>query len=269
MAEFASSSEYSPTFHYETAVQPEVYSMPHTLPGEDVSGTEAPPGVEELPDAWTSKSEVSLGSDESSMLEETPESDAFLGPQEPCSLEYPGPEGEAGGRCSPDEYLSGEAMEPLLQEGCVPEEEEEPQPIALELLPALHDPFAEVEAKLARLSSTVAAAAEVPLADVPRVPAQVADVAQAAMKKLSGQSSAGGTQVTGHVQMSSLRCPGSTPQWLWLGWPARGRRGSGGQEGRSSVSCREGGKGGFARWAPVLLMEGYLFGGFAELPWLR
>ncbi|XP_040319421.1 kinesin-like protein KIF17 isoform X3 [Herpailurus yagouaroundi] len=169
-AEFANMSEDSPTFHYEMAVKPEVYSLPRTLPGEHVSRTEVSPSFEELPEAETSKSDVSLGSDKSFALEETSVSEAFLGPREPSDLEFFMPEVEAKGRYSPDEYLSQEAVGPLLQEGCVPEEEE-PQRIALELLPGLHDPFAEVEAKLARLSSTVVAA-EVPLADVPKVPAQ-------------------------------------------------------------------------------------------------
>uniref|UniRef100_A0ABI7ZW99 Kinesin motor domain-containing protein n=1 Tax=Felis catus TaxID=9685 RepID=A0ABI7ZW99_FELCA len=169
-AEFANMSEDSPTFHYETAVKPEVYSLPRTLPGECVSRTEVSPSFEELPEVETSKSDMSLGSDKSFALKETSVSEAFLGPREPSDLEFFMPEVEAKGRYSPDEYLSQEAAGPLLQEGCVPEEEE-PQRIALELLPGLHDPFAEVEAKLARLSSAVVAA-EVPLADVPKVPAQ-------------------------------------------------------------------------------------------------
>ncbi|XP_053064291.1 kinesin-like protein KIF17 isoform X5 [Acinonyx jubatus] len=172
-AEFANMSEDSPTFHYKMAVKPEVYSLPRTLPGEHVSRTEVSPSFEELPEAETSKSDVSLGSDKSFALEETSVSEAFLGPREPSDLEFFMPEVEAKGRYSPDEYLSQEAVGPLLQEGCVPEEEE-PQRIALELLPGLHDPFAEVEAKLARLSSAVVAA-EVPLADVPKVPAQEVD----------------------------------------------------------------------------------------------
>ncbi|VFV24784.1 low quality protein: kinesin-like [Lynx pardinus] len=174
-AEFANMSEDSPTFHYETAVKPEVYSLPRTLPGEHVSRTEVSPSFEELPEAETSKSDVSLGSDKSFALEETSVSEAFLGPREPSDLEFFMPEVEAKGRYSPDGYLSQEAAGPLLQEGCVPEEEE-PQRIALELLPGLHDPFAEVEAKLARLSSAVVAA-EVPLADVPKVLAQEAQKA--------------------------------------------------------------------------------------------
>ncbi|XP_039085024.1 kinesin-like protein KIF17 isoform X8 [Hyaena hyaena] len=167
-AKFASRSEYLPTFHYEMAVKPEVYSMPHSLPGEDVSSTEVSPGFEELPEAGASKSEA--GSDGSSALEETSVSEAFLGPQEPSDPEFSVPEVEARSRYFPDEYLGQEATEPLLQEGNVPEEEG-PPPLALDLLPGLRDPFAGVEAKLARLSSTVAAA-QVPLADIPEVPVQ-------------------------------------------------------------------------------------------------
>ncbi|XP_072684111.1 kinesin-like protein KIF17 isoform X4 [Canis lupus baileyi] len=167
-AEFANRSEHSPAFHYETAVKPEIYSMAHTLPGEDVSKTEVSPGFEELPKAETSKSELSLGSDELSGFEETSMSEAFPGPRD---------EAEAKGRYFPDRCLHGEATEPL-QEGPVPQEEEEeeeeeqqPRLSALELFPSLHDPFAEVEAKLARLSSTVAGT-EVLQAGGPKVPSQ-------------------------------------------------------------------------------------------------
>ncbi|XP_058409071.1 kinesin-like protein KIF17 isoform X1 [Diceros bicornis minor] len=169
-AEFANRSEYSPTFRYETAVKSEIYSMPNTLPSEEVSKTEVSSRLEGLPKVEASQSEVSLGSDESSTLEEASMSEAFPGPEEPSNLEFSMPEVEAKGRYFPDESLGREAMEPLL-EGEPFLQQEEPQPMPPELLPGLHDPFAEVEAKLARLSSMVAGA-DVPRVDVSRVPMQ-------------------------------------------------------------------------------------------------
>ncbi|XP_057554487.1 kinesin-like protein KIF17 isoform X2 [Hippopotamus amphibius kiboko] len=168
--EFASSSEYSPTFQYEMAVKPEIYSMPDTLPSEDVSKTEVSSRFEELPNVEPSKSEVSLGSDESSTLEENSISMAFPGPREPSSLEVSMPEVEAQSGYFLDEDVNREAPEPLLEEEPFLQEEE-PHLVALELLPGLRDPFAEVEAKLARLSSTVAGL-DVPQADVPKVTTQ-------------------------------------------------------------------------------------------------
>ncbi|XP_068393859.1 kinesin-like protein KIF17 isoform X2 [Eschrichtius robustus] len=169
-AEFASSSEYSPTFQYKMAVKPEIYSMPGTLPSEGVFKTEVSSRFEELPKVEASESEVSLGSDESSTLEENFISTAFPGPREPSSLEGPVPEVEAPSGHFLDEDVSREATEPLWEEEPFLQGEE-PHLRALELLPGLHDPFAEVEAKLARLSSTVAGL-DVPQADVPKVTTQ-------------------------------------------------------------------------------------------------
>ncbi|XP_072831319.1 kinesin-like protein KIF17 isoform X5 [Vicugna pacos] len=164
-AEFASSSEYSPALQCETAVKPEIYSMPDALPSEDVFKAEVSPRFEELPKVET---QVSFGSDESSMLNETSISVAFPGPREPSSLGFSVAEVEAQSGYFLDEDVSQEATEPLLEEEPFLQEEE-PQLLALELLPGLHDPFAEVEAKLARLSSTVAGV-DVPHADVPKRP---------------------------------------------------------------------------------------------------
>ncbi|XP_059751416.1 kinesin-like protein KIF17 isoform X2 [Balaenoptera ricei] len=169
-AEFASSSEYSPTFQYKMAVKPEIYSMPGTLPSEGVFKTEVSSRFEELPKVEASESEVSLGSDESPTLEENFISTAFPGPREPSSLEGPVPEVEAPSGHFLDEDVSREATEPLWEEEPFLQGEE-PHLRALELLPGLHDPFAEVEAKLARLSSTVAGL-DVPQADVPKVTMQ-------------------------------------------------------------------------------------------------
>ena len=200
-AEFASSSEYSPTFQYKMAVKPEIYSMPGTLPSEGVFKTEVSSRFEELPKVEASESEVSLGSDESSTLEENFISTAFPGPREHSSLEAPVPEVEAPSGHFLDEDVSRKATEPLWEEEPFLQGEE-PHLRALELLPGLHDPFAEVEAKLARLSSTVAGL-DVPQADVPKVATQVADVVQDAM----GAELSWGTEVIGHVQTSNLcRC---------------------------------------------------------------
>ncbi|XP_061043014.1 kinesin-like protein KIF17 isoform X2 [Eubalaena glacialis] len=169
-AEFTSSSEYSPTFQYKMAVKPEIYSMPDTLPSEGVFKTEVSSRFEELPKVEASKSEVSLGSEESSTLEENFISMAFPGPREPSSLEVPVPEVEAPSGHFLDEDVSREPTEPLWEEEPFPQGEE-PHLRAVELLPGLHDPFAEVEAKLARLSSTVAGL-DVPQADVPKVTTQ-------------------------------------------------------------------------------------------------
>ncbi|XP_032248005.1 kinesin-like protein KIF17 isoform X2 [Phoca vitulina] len=166
-AEFAKRSECSPTFHSEMAVKPGIHSMPHTLPGGDVSKTELCPGFEELPAAETSKSEESLGSDESSTLEETSMSEAYPGPQEPSDVEFSVPEAEVPSSYLPELSLSPEATEALPQAGPF-------QLAALGLLPSLHDPFAEVEAKLARLSSAVAGA-EALQAGAPRLSTQEVD----------------------------------------------------------------------------------------------
>ncbi|XP_029085250.1 kinesin-like protein KIF17 isoform X1 [Monodon monoceros] len=168
-AEFASSSEYSPTFQYKMAVKPEICSMPDTLPSEGVFKTEVSSRFEELPEVEASKSEVSLGSDESSTLEENFISTAFPGPREPSSLEVPVPEVEAPSGHFLDEDVSREATEPLWEEEPFLQGEE-PHLRALELLPGLHNPLA-VEAKLARLSST-GAGLDVPQADVPKVTTQ-------------------------------------------------------------------------------------------------
>ncbi|XP_059936462.1 kinesin-like protein KIF17 isoform X2 [Mesoplodon densirostris] len=168
-AEFASSSEYSPTFQYKMAVKPEVYSMPDTLPSEGVFKTEVSSRSEKLPKVEASKSEVALGFDESSTLKENFISTAFPGPREPSSLEVPVPEVEAPSGHFLDEDVSREPTEPLWEEEPFLQGEE-PHLKALELLPGLHDPFA-VEAKLARLSSTVARL-DVPQADVPKVTTQ-------------------------------------------------------------------------------------------------
>ena len=213
-AEFASLSESSLIFQYEAAVKPEVCPVASTPPSEGGSKTGLPPQVDDLPRAEASRSEISLASDESSTLGETSMSEALPGLQEPSNLELSSmPEVEAKGT-----YFLGE--EPFLQE-------EEPQLMPLKLLPGLHDPFAEVEAKLALLSSTVARA------DAAKVPVQVADVMEDARQKWSRQNSAGSTGGTGCAQVSHL-CGASSDWWPW---PVAGSgcRCSGGWE-RSFVS---------------------------------
>ncbi|XP_006094068.1 kinesin-like protein KIF17 isoform X2 [Myotis lucifugus] len=166
-AEFASVSECTPAFQYEMPVKPETHSISDPPPSEGVSTAGLPSQCEDLPRAGTSKSDSSLGSDESSTLEGTSTPEAFPGLQEPPTLELPSvPEVEAKSKDFLEE-LSREALlgeEPFLQE-------EEPQLVPLELLPGLHDPFADVEAKLARLSSTMALA-DAPQTDIPKVPMQ-------------------------------------------------------------------------------------------------
>ncbi|XP_045046907.2 kinesin-like protein KIF17 isoform X1 [Desmodus rotundus] len=164
-AEFASLSESSLIFQYEAAVKPEVCPVASTPPSEGGSKTGLPPQVDDLPRAEASRSEISLASDESSTLGETSMSDALPGLQEPSNLELSSmPEVEAKGT-----YFLGE--EPFLQE-------EEPQLMPLKLLPGLHDPFAEVEAKLALLSSTVARA------DAAKVPVQEVDLGPEVAKEV-------------------------------------------------------------------------------------
>lgn len=219
--EFANVSDYSPPFEYEIAVKPEVYSMIDTRPSEDIPKTEVPSQFEDLPKMETSKSEISFGSDESSTLEEASMSQAFPGPAEPSNLESSVPEVEAKSKYFLGENLSQEV--PLLEEESF-FQDEEPQVMPLELLPVLHDPFAEVEAKLAMLSSTMAGA-DVPQADAPKGPTQVADVMQDGMQKCSGQSSAGDMEVIGRAQMSDLCGSGtasssSTVALTW--WLAQG-----------------------------------------------
>ncbi|XP_070456477.1 kinesin-like protein KIF17 isoform X7 [Equus przewalskii] len=173
-AEFANRSENSPTFQYEVAVKPEVSSMADTLPRDDVSRTQGSSRLEGLPKVEASQSEISFGSDESSTFQETSMSEAFPGPEEPSDLEFALPDVEAKVKYFLAEDLSQEAMEPLL-EGEPFLQEAESQLMPPELLSGLHDPFAEVEAKLARLSSTVART-DVPQADVPKVPMQEVDL---------------------------------------------------------------------------------------------
>nr|KAF6444070.1 kinesin family member 17 [Molossus molossus] len=162
-AEFANMTEYPPAFQYEMAVSPEVCSRADP-PREAESKPGLPARSEDLIKVRTSKHEISLGSDESFTCKETSVSEAFPGLREPASLEPSTvPEVEAKSKYFLDEFSRGALLEeePFLQG-------EEPQLMPLELLPALHDPFAAVEAKLASLSSTVAQA-DAPPADVPQV----------------------------------------------------------------------------------------------------
>ncbi|XP_037684229.1 kinesin-like protein KIF17 isoform X4 [Choloepus didactylus] len=169
-AEFANRSEYFPAFQYEEAFKPEIYSMPDTLPSTDTSKTEILSRYDEPLKVGTSKSEISLGSDELFKLEETSMSETFPGPDEPSNLEFAVSEMESKSKYFSDEYLSLEATKPLQEEAPYLGEEE-PELAPLELLPVLQDPFAELEAKLARLSSTVARA-DVPEVDTPKVSTQ-------------------------------------------------------------------------------------------------
>lgn len=213
-------TEHAPAFQYETAVKPpEVCSVADTPPSEGVSRSGLPSRSEGLSKAETSKSEICLGSDESFRLREMPVSEAFPGPREPAHPE-PSAEPELGARGT--HFLDEESSRGALREEEPFLQEEEPQPMPLELLPALHDPFAAVEAKLARLSST-AAQADAPPADGPKVLLQVGDVMQDARQKVSRQHS-WGHGVIGRTH-GQLRLCGSSSNskvlvvalaWCWL-----------------------------------------------------
>lgn len=184
-AEFANVSECTPAFQYEMPVKPETHSISDPPPSEGICTAGLPSQCEDLPRAGTSKSESSLGSDESSTLDGTSTPEAFLGLQEPPTLELPSvPEVEAKSKDFLEELSQAALLgeEPSLQG-------EEPQLVPLERLPGLHDPFADMEAKLARLSSTMALA-DAPQTDVPKVPMQVADAMQDAGREFSRRSSA-------------------------------------------------------------------------------
>lgn len=163
-AELASGPEYSPPLQYETPVKPTILSMPDMLPSGEVGKSQAPLTFEE-PHVETSRSEFSFESNESSTLEDSSTSEAFPGPEELSNVELSMPTVLAESRYSPDE---GAAASPLEAERYAQENERSLEP--LRILASLQDPSAEVEAKLARLSSTVA------MTDAPQVPEQVANV---------------------------------------------------------------------------------------------
>ncbi|XP_006145249.1 kinesin-like protein KIF17 isoform X1 [Tupaia chinensis] len=168
-AEFASRSEYSPAFQYETA-KPTIFSMPDALPSGSVSKPEVSSRSVDLRTAEPSRSEISLGSEESSTFEEASMSETIPGPGEPSNVGFPTPEVASKSKDFSDECLSQEVARPWLQEEAYPQEEEL-QLAPLQMLPSLRDPFAEVEAKLARLSSSLAKTDELQ-AEVPKVPEQ-------------------------------------------------------------------------------------------------
>ncbi|XP_028615535.1 kinesin-like protein KIF17 isoform X2 [Grammomys surdaster] len=153
-AELASGPEYSPPLQYETAVKPTILSMPDMQPSGEVTKSQAPPAFEE-PLTELSRSEVSFESNESSTLEDSSMSEAFPGPEELSNVEFSMPGVLAESRYFPDEYLGPEATASLLETEHYAREDE-PSLEPLRILATLQDPFAEVEAKLARLSSTVA-----------------------------------------------------------------------------------------------------------------
>ncbi|XP_047382323.1 kinesin-like protein KIF17 isoform X7 [Sciurus carolinensis] len=152
-AEFASTSEYAAAFQYETAARPVVFSMPD---GDQVSRVRP------------SESQVSCRSESSLLDSSTPE--AFAGTEEFSPGEFSVPEEEPRDKYLLEEYLGpGTAGPPLEDERSV--QEEELSLLPLQLLPSLQDPFAEVELKLARLSSTVARI-DIPQPGAPQVPEQ-------------------------------------------------------------------------------------------------
>ncbi|XP_021118622.1 kinesin-like protein KIF17 isoform X3 [Heterocephalus glaber] len=162
-AEFANMSEHVPAFQFEAAVKPSIFSIPDPLPRDEVSNTQISPRFEELRRAEPSKSEISLRSSESSMLEESSMSEALPGPEELSNLELCGPEVRSQSKYFLNEDPGQEDSETRLEgENYIQVEEQPLVPPKMGL--SLRDPFAEVEAKLARLSSMVART------DVPQVP---------------------------------------------------------------------------------------------------
>lgn len=171
-AEVTSGPEYSPPLQYETAVKPTILSMPDMLPRGEVTRSQAPLTFEE-PNMEPSRSEIFFESNESSNLEDSSMSEAYPGPEEVSNVEFSMPGVLAESRYFPDEYLGPEAA------GCLLEAEhsvqDEPTLEPLRILVSLQDPFAEVEAKLARLSSTVAMT-DLSQMVVPQLPQQVTHV---------------------------------------------------------------------------------------------
>ncbi|XP_005081088.1 kinesin-like protein KIF17 isoform X2 [Mesocricetus auratus] len=154
-AELANGPEYLPALQYDTAVKPTILSMPDTLPGDEVAKSQTPLTFEELSHVEPSRSEISFGSNESSTLEDSSMSEAFPGPEELSNVEFSMPGVLAESRYFSDECLGPEAAAPSLEaENYVQEGETPREP--LHVLTDLQDPFSEVEAKLARLSCTVA-----------------------------------------------------------------------------------------------------------------
>ncbi|XP_005004382.1 kinesin-like protein KIF17 isoform X2 [Cavia porcellus] len=164
-AEFASRCEHTSDFQLEASRKSTIFSVPDTLHWDAVSNTQISTRFEELRRAEPSKSEISLRSSESSMLEESFMSEALPVPEELSNLELPGPEVGSQSKYFLDKSLSQENSGTQLEgENYIRVEElplEPPQ-----MGPSLQDPFAEVEAKLARLSSMVTRT------DVPQVPMQ-------------------------------------------------------------------------------------------------
>lgn len=169
-AELASGPEYSPPLRYETAVKPTILSMPDALSSGEVTRSQAPPTSEE-PLMELSRSEVSFESNESSTLEDSSMSEAFPGPEELSNVEFSMPGALTESRYFSDEYLSPEAAASLLETEHYAQEDE-PSLEPLRILATLQDPFAEMEAKLARLSSTVAMT-DSSQTVVPQIPEQV------------------------------------------------------------------------------------------------
>ncbi|XP_052033809.1 kinesin-like protein KIF17 isoform X2 [Apodemus sylvaticus] len=168
-AELASGPEYSPPLRYETAVKPIILSMPDMPPSGEVTKSQAPLTFEET-HTEPSESEIYFVSNESSTLEDSSTSDAYPGPEELANVEFSMPGVLAEGRYFPDEYLGPEAATcPLGTAHYVQENEPSLEP--LRILASLQDPFAEVEAKLARLSSTVAMSDSSQIV-VPQIPEQ-------------------------------------------------------------------------------------------------
>ncbi|XP_069935275.1 kinesin-like protein KIF17 isoform X6 [Oryctolagus cuniculus] len=167
-AEFASQAELAPTFQYELAGRPEVFSVPYSLPAAAGPEVDGPVQFEELPKVEASKSETSFWSSESSAFDKASLYEVFPGPPEfpePAHLALSAPGMESEGKFFPPEYLGPDA-------GPWPEDSDLREDEVLHMLPGLQDPFADVEAKLARLSSS-RARTDWPQPAAPEVPSQL------------------------------------------------------------------------------------------------
>ncbi|KAM6216943.1 kinesin-like protein KIF17 [Rhynchocyon petersi] len=167
--EFADRCEYTPAFQLGTTCQLKLDSTLSPLPFTEVPKPERSSPLEELPKVQSSKSEISLVSSGSSTHEDNSMIEASPGPTEPSQLEFSMPEEEPRNRCFP-EQLSQETSRAPPNNKCYLWEEG-PELMSLELLPSLQDPFAKLQAKLARLSYTVTRA-DMPPEDPPKVPEQ-------------------------------------------------------------------------------------------------
>ncbi|XP_006883734.1 PREDICTED: kinesin-like protein KIF17 [Elephantulus edwardii] len=173
--EFANRCEHTPAFPLDASLQPTLCFTLSPPSLAELPRSESSLRLEEPLKVQDSKFEVSFGSNGSSTLEKTSTLEAFPEPGECSTLEFSTLEEEPKNRPF-SEHLSQETTGPL-QDNQGYFQEEGPKLLPLELLPGLKDPFAELEAKLSRLTYTVART-DVSLEDSPEVPEQEVNPAQ-------------------------------------------------------------------------------------------